>query len=285
MKRFLILSLLIWLFSVGNQVVQSQGSMNIMTFNIRLDHEGDGQHNWRYRKNYAAELLVNESVDIVGTQEVLKNQLDDLLELSPQYAYVGVGRFDGKTGGEYSAILYKRNRFEVIRSGNFWLSETPDSIGSKGWDAACERIVTWAIFNDLSTGESFAFFNTHFDHMGQIARIKSAELIVEKAHQIAENLPVILCGDFNGSPDSKPIQSILESGWLKNTYSIANRKSGPSWSFHDFGRLPVDQRQLIDFIFVTDSFQVLSYKNIFKEINNTFYSDHNPIVVQMLIAD
>lgn len=285
MKRFLILSLLIWLFSVGNQVVQSQGSMNIMTFNIRLDHDGDGQHNWRYRKNYAAELLVNESVDIVGTQEVLKNQLDDLLSLSPQYAYVGVGRFDGKTGGEYSAILYKRNRFEVIRSGNFWLSETPDSIGSKGWDAACERIVTWAIFNDLSTGESFAFFNTHFDHMGQIARIKSAELIVEKAHQIAENLPVILCGDFNGSPDSKPIQSILESGWLKNTYSIANRKSGPSWSFHDFGRLPVDQRQLIDFIFVTDSFQVLSYKNIFKEINNTFYSDHNPIVVQMLIAD
>jgi len=285
MKRFLILSLLIWLFSVGNQVVQSQGSMNIMTFNIRLDHEGDGQHNWRYRKNYAAELLVNESVDIVGTQEVLKNQLDDLLELSPQYAYVGVGRFDGKTGGEYSAILYKRNRFELVRSGNFWLSETPDSIGSKGWDAACERIVTWAIFNDLSTGESFAFFNTHFDHMGQIARIKSAELIVEKAHQIAENLPVILCGDFNGSPDSKPIQSILESGWLKNTYSIANRKSGPSWSFHDFGRLPVDQRQLIDFIFVTDSFQVLSYKNIFKEINNTFYSDHNPIVVQMLFAD
>lgn len=285
MKRFLILSLLIWLFSVGNQVVQSQGSMNIMTFNIRLDHEGDGQHNWRYRKNYAAELLVNESVDIVGTQEVLKNQLDDLLELSPQYAYVGVGRFDGKTGGEYSAILYKRNRFELVRSGNFWLSETPDSIGSKGWDAACERIVTWAIFNDLSTGESFAFFNTHFDHMGQIARIKSAELIVEKAHQIAENLPVILCGDFNGSPDSKPIQSILESGWLKNTYSIANRKSGPSWSFHDFGRLPFDQRQLIDFIFVTDSFQVLSYKNIFKEINNTFYSDHNPIVVQMLIAD
>ena len=258
-----------------------QGQIKIMTFNIRLDHAGDGEHNWQFRKSEASELINQREVDIVGTQEVLKNQLDDLLSGCSSYASVGVGRFDGKEAGEYSAILYKRERFAVLESGNFWLSERPDVAGSKGWDAACERIVSWAKFKDLKSGKQFVFLNTHFDHVGVEARKKSALLLLTKAKMIAGELPVILTGDFNGTPESEPVQLIINSGWLADAGEKAMFSTGPQWSFHDFGRLPAEERPLIDFIFVTDRFEVTTYENIFTPIGNTFHSDHNPILVEL----
>ncbi len=260
---------------------QVQGQIKVMTFNIRLDHAGDGEHNWQFRKSEASELINQKQVDIVGTQEVLKNQLDDLLTGCSSYASVGVGRFDGKEAGEYSAILYRRERFEVLESGNFWLSERPDVAGSKGWDAACERVVSWAKFKDLKSGKQFVFLNTHFDHIGVEARKKSALLLLAKAKMIAGELPVILTGDFNGTPDSEPVKLIINSGWLADAGKLARLSTGPQWSFHDFGRLAVEQRPLIDFIFVTDHFEVMSYENIFAQIGNTFHSDHNPILVEL----
>lgn len=283
MKNTQLFGLLFFAFMLACMTTNAQEEIRVMTFNIRLDHAGDGQHNWRFRKEAAAELLSLENVDIVGTQEVLKNQLNDFLSGAPAFASIGVGRFDGDTLGEYSAILYRKARFEVLHSGNFWLSETPEVAGSKGWDAACERIVTWAVMKDLVSNKTFVFMNTHFDHIGHVARKNSAIMLVEKAKQIAGDLPVILTGDFNGNHESDPIQVILKSGWLHDSGQLTAKKSGPKWSFHDFGRLPIAERELIDFIFVTDGIQVNSYKNIFKEIGKTFYSDHNPILVELVL--
>jgi endonuclease/exonuclease/phosphatase family metal-dependent hydrolase len=274
-KAFFFLFLVMVGFSVWAQ------PLRVMTFNIRLDHEGDGQHNWRYRKVEASKLLIDKSIDIVGTQEVLKNQLDDLLQGAPEFAAVGVGRFDGKEAGEYSAILYRKDKFLVEESGNFWLSESPEIAGSKGWDAACERIVTWARFKDIETGKRFVFLNTHFDHVGVKARKNSALLLAKKAEIIAGGLPVILSGDFNGEPNSEPVEIIRSSGWLFDSGSLTDSKKGPVWSFHDFGRLPENERPLIDFIFLSAHFQVDSYENIFESFGNTYYSDHNPIIVQL----
>ncbi len=283
MKNTQLFGLLFFAFMLACMTTNAQEEIRVMTFNIRLDHAGDGQHNWRFRKEAAAELLSLENVDIVGTQEVLKNQLNDFLSGAPAFASIGVGRFDGDTLGEYSAILYRKARFEVLHSGNFWLSETPDVAGSKGWDAACERIVTWAVMKDLVSNKTFVFMNTHFDHIGHVARKNSAIMLVEKAKQIAGDLPLILTGDFNGNHESDPIQVILKSGWLHDSGQLTAKKAGPKWSFHDFGRLPIAERELIDFIFVTDGIQVNSYKNIFKEIGKTFYSDHNPILVELVL--
>lgn len=283
MKYRIIFGLLSLVFSLAWMPLKAQEELRVMSFNIRLDHDGDGQHNWLFRKEAAAELLSLENVDIVGTQEVLKNQLNDLLAGASAFASVGVGRFDGDTVGEYSAILYRKARFEVLHSGNFWLSETPEVAGSKGWDAACERIVTWAVMKDLVTSKSFVFLNTHFDHVGRLARKNSAVMLVEKGKEIAGDLPVILTGDFNGTRSSDPIQVILKSNWLRDSRQLTTKKSGPEWSFHDFGRMAIAERPLIDFVFVTDDLQVNTYKNIFKEIGDTFYSDHNPILVEVII--
>lgn len=138
-----------------------------------------------------------------------------------------------------------------MKSGNFGLSETPDSIGIKGWDAACERIVTWAVLKDKVSGKELAAFNTHFDHIGKVARRESAVLLLAKIREIASDLPVVITGDFNGTVDSDPI-SVLTEGGMQNTYSASDIVYGPTWSFHDFGRIPVEERQLIDFILSMD---------------------------------
>ncbi len=284
MKNFVFAFLL---FFLPTSLVFSQktDAIRVMTFNIRLDTEVDGIHQWRYRKAEAAKLFSLESVDIAGTQEVLKNQLDDLLAGAPDFAFIGVGRSDGKEAGEYGAIFYRKERFRPEESGNFWLSETPEKAGSKGWDAACERLVTWAVFTDLSNNNRFLFMNTHFDHIGALARKNSALMLVEKAAKLAGNLPLIITGDFNGTEDSEPVGIILGSGWLYNAKSLAKSVEGPEWSFHDFDRLPENEKELIDFVFVNNKVKVQSYTNLFRRLNATFYSDHNPIIVQLQLAE
>lgn len=228
---------------------QPEAKVEVMSFNIRLDHVADSMNNWKYRKDHAAQMIAYYAPDIIGMQEVVKNQLDDLKERLPQYTALGVGRADGEEKGEYCSLFYKTDRFELLKSGNFGLSETPDSIGKKGWDAACERIVTWAVLKDKVSGREIAAFNTHFDHVGKVARRESAVLILEKIKQMAGDLPVIVTRDFNGTVDSEPV-TVLTEGGMKNACVTAKVAYGPTWSFHDFGRIPVEKRRLIDFICV-----------------------------------
>ncbi|MGB9862178.1 MAG: endonuclease/exonuclease/phosphatase family protein [Candidatus Saccharicenans sp.] len=258
--------------------------LKVMTFNVRFDNPADGPHNWKYRRDAAADLIRSRRVDLVGTQEVLHNQLDDFLERLPEYGYLGVGREDGRSAGEFSAILFRKDRFQVLRSGNFWLSETPEVPGSKGWDAACERIVTWAIFKEKANNIRFAFFNTHFDHVGQEARKQSALLLLRRLKQMAGTLPVIVTGDFNATPESEPVRIILGDGCLVDSREVAQKVSGPAWSFHGFGRVPETERSLIDYVLVSHHFRVVEYLNISDRPDEVYYSDHNPVMVRLVIV-
>jgi endonuclease/exonuclease/phosphatase family metal-dependent hydrolase len=258
--------------------------MNVMTFNVRCDKTSDLQNNWQYRKDFAAQMIGFYNVDIVGTQEVFKNQLDDLLERLPGYNFLGVGRIDGKEKGEHSAIFFKAQKYEVEKNGHFWLSQQPEAPGSLGWDAACERIVTWGIFKEKETGLQFAFFNTHFDHIGETARKESAILLKKRIIEIAGTLPVILTGDFNVSPEAEAVQTLLANGFLADARKISNFVYGPNWSFHDFGRTPLAERKLIDYIFVDKRIKVNKYACISETLDSTFLSDHNPVFAEIELA-
>ena len=169
-----------------------------------------------------------------------------------------------------------------MKNGDFGLSETPDSIGKKGWDAACERIVTWAVLKDKVSGREVAAFNTHFDHMGKVARSESAKLILEKIKQMAGDLPVIVTRDFNGTMDSEPVV-VLTEGRMKNTCVMAKVAYGPMWSFHDFGRIPLERRKLIDFIFVNGPVEAERYRTIGDKPDNGYLSDHAPVLATLKI--
>ena len=274
--------ILIALFMASCAEKQEMKNVNVMTFNIRLDAASDSMNNWKYRKDNAAKMVAYYSPDILGMQEVVINQRDDMKERLPQYTALGVGRADGKDAGEFCSLFFKTDRFDLIKHGDFGLSENPDSIGLKGWDAACERIVTWAILKDKASGKELAAFNTHFDHMGEIARRESAKLINTKINEIAGKLPVVLTGDFNGTVESDPI-TILTSDGFQNTGAVAQMVYGPLWSFHDFGRIPVAERELIDFIFVKGPIVVDSYRVIGDKPDDGYLSDHAPIIVNLAI--
>ena len=283
MRNSFLFSLLVaFVLLVASCGRQPEAKIDVMSFNIRLDHAGDSLNNWKFRKDNAAQMIAYYAPDIVGTQEVIKNQLDDLKSRLPQYTALGVGRADGKEQGEYCSLFYKSDRFELIKNGDFGLSETPDSIGLKGWDAACERIVTWAILKDKASGKHLAAFNTHFDHVGEVARRESAKLILDKIKVIANGLPVVITGDFNGTIDSEPITILTEGGML-NTHAKAKIVYGPAWSFHDFGRIPVEARPLIDFIFVSGPITVGKCRVIGDKPDNGYLSDHAPILTSLTV--
>lgn len=276
---FLLISLFLISFASYSQKLQ----MNVMTFNIRYDNPGDSLDNWKYRKAFAAKMIQNYDVDVFGTQEVINNQLNDILLSLPQFSSVGVGRLDGKTQGEYSAVFYKKEKFKLLDSGNFWLSENPSAVGVKGWDAVCERIVTWVILQEKNSGKKFAFVNTHFDHMGQVARRESSKLLLSKVDEIAKGLPLFVTGDFNATPDSEVITILTDKNrpnHLTDSRSLAPFIYGPSWTFHGFGHVPLERRSIIDFIFVKNIIQVEKLSVIADRLDNIYLSDHNPVFVK-----
>lgn len=263
---------------------QQKNAIKVMTFNIRYNNPGDSLNSWEYRKNVAASLIKFYDVDLLGTQEVLHGQLKDLTERLPDYAFHGVGREDGKEKGEYSAVFYKKNRFTLLDHGNFWLSEDPAAVGKKGWDAACERIVSWVQLKDNDSGKDFFFFNTHFDHVGQVARKNSSSLLLSKVAEIAGNKPVIVTGDFNSEPSSEVYADLTKQGdvnRLEDAQKLASIKHGTLSSFHSFGRIAPKERPLIDYIFVKNINIVDRYGIIAEKVDDVFLSDHNPIVVSL----
>ena len=285
MKKLTILLLsLLSVSGFAQEISNNPSIINVMTFNVRLDTEADGLNNWKYRKEIAANTITFYQADIVGTQEVLHNQLTDLENLLPDYSSIGVGREDGMEKGEYSAIFYNNKKLTETGSGYFWLSENPLSIGQKGWDAACERIATWAKLKDNQTGKIFFVLNTHFDHIGKIARRESAKLILNKVKLYSKKMPVIVMGDFNSEPESEAIQILTDTSnplCLTDSYRISPIVQGPEWTFHEFGRLPLNERTRIDYIFVKNNVKVLSYKVIDEKVDNKYISDHNPVLVQV----
>ncbi|MFC2160585.1 endonuclease/exonuclease/phosphatase family protein [Acidobacteriota bacterium] len=259
-----------------------------MSFNIRYDNPGDGLNVWENRKDIAAQTILFHDVDICGMQEVLDHQLQDLDERLPEYDWIGVGRDDGEKKGEYAPIFFRPDRIQIIESGFFWLSETPDIAGSFGWDAACTRIVTWGKFSIRTTQEEFYFFNTHFDHVGQAARENSAELLLEKIESITSVHPVIVSGDFNCTQENKAY-SILTSGQgegskLEDTRILSQTGHyGGTQTFNGF-KPDLRPNNIIDFIFVRNTGPVLSHGIFADRWDGQFVSDHYPVYAQVIIA-
>ncbi len=248
------------------------------TFNIRLKNNGDSQQGfgWEVRRDRVAGYIKDKKLDIVGMQEVLHPQLEDLIARLPEYDYVGVGRTDGKTKGEYSPIFFLKDKFEVLDKGNFWLSETPDVPGSKGWDAALERIASYVKLKDKASGKIFMGVNTHFDHVGVTARKESAKLIMRKIQEIVGTRPAVVTGDFNITEDDEAYTTMTTNVFKMNdAYHMTSQHTGTCFTFHDFCRIEPIKCEKIDFIFVTPSVRI-KHTHIEVPDKEALLSDHNP---------
>jgi endonuclease/exonuclease/phosphatase family metal-dependent hydrolase len=286
MRRFIV-----FLITVGFTLTLAAqpSSIQVMTYNIRFANPGDGIHDWDHRRPLATSLIRFHQVDLLGVQEALRKQLDDLVADMPEYDWFGVCRTDGTTtpdpDGEFSAILYRKDRFERLDGGTFWLSETPYHPGSKGWDAALPRIVTWARFKDRRTGSIFYHFNTHFDHMGEIARAESAKLILMKINAIAGNTPVVLTGDFNCSETDTPYRFITDPDspfHLTDAMKVSELPHyGPTASFAGSFQISGLNDHRIDFIFIKGPVEVLRHGILTDNWNGNLASDHLPVIAEI----
>lgn len=279
MKNFSVSSVLgMVLFAIPTLLFSQD--VNLISYNIRYDNTGDTINNWNDRKAAMAALIQHYDADIIGTQEGLHHQITYLNSALPGFSYLGVGRDDGKEKGEYTAIFYNKNKFKVLKTNTFWLSETPEKV-SVGWDAALERICTYALFEDLGTQKQFWVFNTHFDHIGTTARTNSAQLIYKKINEVnTANLPVILMGDLNLTPDTEAIKFFSE--YLTDAKTISKKPFyGPEGTFSGFDQDKI-LKDRIDYFFVKD-IKVLSYTHIDDRMaNNKHISDHLPVLMTIV---
>jgi endonuclease/exonuclease/phosphatase family metal-dependent hydrolase len=258
-------------------MVIAQGqSFIIGTFNVRYDNPKDSGNLWVTRLPVVASLIRFHDFDVLGTQEGLRNQLDDIKNALPEYTYFGVGRDDGQAKGEHSAIFYKTAKFNVLKSGNFWLSTTPEKPGP-GWDARLNRICSWVQLQDKKSKKKFYFFNVHYDHQGVQARRESSLLILKKIKEIAGNEPVVFTGDLNGSHDSEWYKSLDASGWLKDTYKQVAHPYANNGSFNGFGAT-LQKTEIIDHIFVTASFKAQKWGILSDHYHGKYPSDHYPVL-------
>lgn len=255
--------------------------MRVMTFNIRYNNPGDGVNAWPNRKEKVASMIRLHDADLIGVQEALKDMLDELDALLPAYTWLGVGRTDGKEAGEYSAILYRKSRFEVLDQGTFWLSETPTVPGSKSWDAAIERIATWARFRDRTTGQVFYHFNTHYDHIGVQAREESSRLLKRRINEIAGDTPVVLTGDFNVERSAAAYQVLVNGA--EALQDVHDRSAlphhGPTSTWNAFKA--IEPGRWIDFIFVRGPVAVGQHAVLSDTWDGLFPSDHLPVLAEI----
>lgn len=271
--------------------------LRVLSFNVRYNNPGDAINAWPNRSDRVAGLIRFYEPDVAGLQEVLVGQLHDLEQRLPDYTWVGVGRDDGMDAGEFSPIFYRPDRLELVETGTFWLSETPDSVGSRGWDAALPRIATWAVFLDRATGRRLHAFNTHFDHRGAEARLGSARLLRSRALRAAEGEPLLLTGDLNAEPGSPPIQALLEcadpSGAkmclhdsrmaLHGSKMGTSGAYGPEGTMHGFAVTEESGRR-IDYVLTSSHFAVVRQGHL-TDSNAGFYpSDHIPVLADLVLV-
>lgn len=277
MKKLLILCHMFFALCLQAQ------DISIMTYNIKLDYPKEGENSWENRKPFMLGQLQFYEPDIFGVQEAMPNQMKDLDSLLMDYNFVGVGRDDGLNQGEFSAIFYHTKRFKVLKSFTFWLSDTPETV-SMGWDAVCNRICTYALFEDMVSQKKFYVFNTHFDHVGVEARKNSAILILKKVADInTENYPVVLMGDFNMEESHESIQYIKK--YLNDSKEVSILKPfGPTGTFNGFNfHEPVTNR--IDYIFVDSKFSVNKYAVLSDSKDSKYPSDHLPVLILAKIIE
>ncbi len=249
-----------------------QNPITFMSFNVRYATADDGLNSWVLRRGMVFDVINRRRPDVLGVQEALASQVDELLVHMPGYTVVGVGRDDGKRAGEFSALFYRRDRFSAVDSGTFWLSDTPDVAGSKSWGNNVVRVCTWASLRS-SEGYEFSVFNTHFDHESQPSREKSAELVWSRIRDA--RLPSVLTGDLNAGEKNVAVQKILGQG-LTDTFRVLHPDATDVGTFNGFDPKAMNGEK-IDYVFVGSGWKVLS-----SDIDRTLFdgrtpSDHFPV--------
>ena len=254
------------------------GQIKAMTFNIRMDTPSDGVNQWKFRTKNCAALIKYNQADFIGMQEAFIHQIKDIAAELPDYRWFGQGRDDGKEAGEFSPLFYHKTKFTLLKQKTFWLSDSCEKVGF-GWDAACRRVVTWGHFKENKTGKKFYVFNTHFDHLGKIARRESAKLVLMKIKEIAGKSPVILTGDFNATPEDEPIQIILnpkDSNKLIDAEKISKHGHyGPYGTFNAFKSEQIGKH--IDYIFVKNGVTCSQHTTHSESWESKYPSDHFPV--------
>lgn len=268
-----IIFMLMGVFSNGQ-------TLKVMTYNIRLDIESDGENSWTHRKDFFNAQIRFYAPDIFGVQEAKPNQVSDIAKALPQYAFVGIGR-DGNGQGEASDIFYAKEKFKVMESNTFWLSPTPEVV-SKGWDAAYNRICTYALLKNKQNNKMIWVFNTHLDHVGEEAKTKGLELILSKMEKLNVNkYPVVLMGDFNSEPETDRIVSLKNK--MNDARTVSKEKAfGPYGTFNNF-KYNEATTHLIDYIFLSkgNSITVNKYAVLSDAKDLRYPSDHFPVFIEI----
>jgi endonuclease/exonuclease/phosphatase family metal-dependent hydrolase len=270
------------LFSTSEIFCQTE--LKVMSYNIRYDAPNDGENLWDIRKSKLASLMAYYDADFIGTQEVKQRQLEFLLQHLPSYSYAGVARTDGKKEGEYSAILYNKEKYKLIEQSTFWLSLTP-TVPSKNWDAAIERICTYGLFQHVASKKFVWILNTHFDHIGKESRFRAAGMIVEKIKELKKkrDCPVVFMGDLNATPEENTIELLNQH--LRDARHVSKLPAyGPenTWNAFEFTKKP-DGR--IDYVFVEDNdrTRVSRFITIDDFYDFKYPSDHLPVMAHIQI--
>ncbi len=260
--------------------------LRVMTYNIRWNNPNDGVNAWPHRRENVCRLIEFNRIQLAGLQEVVASQMEDLRSCLPRCRLLGVGRDDGSSEGEFAPILYDTTALSAAEWGTVWLSETPNIVGSRGWDAALPRIATWARLKSTETGLEVICLNTHFDHIGSNARLESARLIREFLSKYTQKFPVIVMGDFNCLPDSGPIR-ILTDTQLKPALADAFDKSESgslgargTWNSFSYHELPTAR---IDYIFISDNIGVARHAILNISTEGLFPSDHFPVIADLTL--
>jgi endonuclease/exonuclease/phosphatase family metal-dependent hydrolase len=282
-SSFAVLILLIFTGCSGRGDIDS---VKVMTLNLRYDNPADSLNAWPVRATLVHDLIEETEPDIIGLQEVLFHQYEYLDSVLSDYSSAGVGRTDGARKGEMNPVFFRKDRFDKIRTITFWLSETPDVPGSIAWGASLPRIVTWLELSDKRDQQHFFFFNTHFAHDSDSARIMSAEVLLYAVDSIAADFPFIITGDFNMLPSSTGYNILMEGQddlqLIRDSYVISETKpEGPSFTFNGFSDREGTGR--IDYIFVGDNLKVLNHTTIMKKDHGIFVSDHWPVLAEVLL--
>ena len=281
MKQFIFYFIIIIFISIiACSRNSDKGAIKAMTLNVRYDNPHDSLNAWPNRAAIVCNLIKNEKPDVIGMQEVLLHQYELIDSVLNEYGSVGVGRSDGAKAGEMNPVFFRKERFDMVRTKTFWLSEAPEVPGSMGWGSSLPRIVTWMELVDKNSHEHFFFFNTHFAHDSDSARIKSAEILLQCVDSISKGFPFIITGDFNMLSTSKgyailtgPHESVP---LLKDSYLISDKNpDGPAYTFNGFTDKQGSGR--IDYIFVKDGMTVLEHSTIVKKVRGVYISDHWPV--------
>jgi endonuclease/exonuclease/phosphatase family metal-dependent hydrolase len=251
--------------------------LTVMSFNIRYGTANDGENHWLKRRDQLFALLREQRADIVGLQEALHGQIDEILHAVPGYAYVGVGRSDGRTAGEYAAILYRTARFQPRRSDTFWFSDTPGVVKSTSWGNQIERICTWAYFEDRE-GPAFYVYNVHLDHQSQPSRERSAALLLERIGARDPKAPAIVTGDFNAGEANPAAVAMLAV--FRDSFRVAHPDATEAGTFNGF-KIGQTSGDKIDFVFVEPGTEVLDAAIVRTSRDGRYPSDHFPVTARI----